>query len=82
MITALGIGSGLDINSLVTQLVAAEGGAKTALLASKRADANAEITAFGALKGALAAFQSSVSKLNTSSTFSGSDSQLTCADNR
>ena len=38
MISAAGIGSGLDINSLISQLVAAEGDAKTFQLASRRSD--------------------------------------------
>lgn len=78
MISVPGIGSGLDINSLVSQLVAAEGDAKTFLLASKRTDVETEISAFGALKGALSSFKSSITALATKSTFSGS--KLTSSD--
>jgi flagellar hook-associated protein 2 len=53
MISVPGIGSGLDINSIVAGLVAAEGDAKTFLLASKGADTEAEISAFGGLKSVL-----------------------------
>ncbi|MFQ5660111.1 MAG: flagellar filament capping protein FliD [Gammaproteobacteria bacterium] len=71
MITSPGIGSGLDINTLVSRLVAAEGDAKTALLASKRTNIQAEISAFGSLKSALTTFQGAVSKLQGSTTFAG-----------
>ncbi len=53
MISVPGIGSGLDINSIVSSLVAAEGDAKTLLLANKRSDTEAEISAFGGLKSIL-----------------------------
>ncbi len=53
MISVPGIGSGLDINSIVAGLVAAEGNAKTLLLATKGADLEAEISAFGGLKSVL-----------------------------
>ncbi len=53
MISVPGIGSGLDINAIVNGLVAAEGDAKTQLLASKRSDTQAEISAFGGLKSIL-----------------------------
>jgi flagellar hook-associated protein 2 len=53
MISVPGIGSGLDINAIVSGLVAAEGDAKTFLLANKRSDTEAEISAFGGLKSIL-----------------------------
>lgn len=69
MISAPGIGSGLDINSLVSQLVAAEGDAKTALLAVRRTDVEAEISAFGSLKSALASLQATTATLKSGATF-------------
>ena len=53
MVAVTGIGSGLDINGLVTSLVAAEGDAKTLLLSNKRSDTQFEISAFGGLKSIL-----------------------------
>jgi flagellar hook-associated protein 2 len=53
MISVPGIGSGLDINAIVSGLVAAEGDAKTFLLANKRSDTESEISAFGGLKSIL-----------------------------
>src|SRR5690242_6339770 len=64
-----GIGSGLDVNGLVTQLVTA---AKTAPqnAIDKRRDTNgAELSAIGSLKSALSAFQDSLSSLADGSAF-------------
>ena len=69
MISVPGIGSGLDINSIVDSLVAAEGDAKTLLLANKRSDTQAEISAFGGLKSIISQFLSSSTTLKTASTF-------------
>ncbi len=69
MISVPGIGSGLDINAIVDGLVAAEGDAKTLLLANKRANIESEISAFGSLKSIVSAFQSSSSKLADVTTY-------------
>lgn len=62
-ITASGIGSGLDIASLVSQLVAAESEPATARLNAKEITLGSELSAYGTLKSALSTFQSSVTKL-------------------
>ena len=49
IITA-GIGSGLDINSLVSQLVLAEGAPESLRLDRKEADLQAELSAFGSFR--------------------------------
>lgn len=64
-----GIGSGIDIESLVTQLVAAERSPAESRLTTKEAKLTAQLSAFGAYKGALSVFQSSLSKLNNIATF-------------
>lgn len=69
MISVTGIGSGLDIDSIVSSLVAAEGDAKTLLLANKRSDTEFEISAFGALKSTLATFASPLDFLKSSTNF-------------
>lgn len=69
MISVPGIGSGLDINLIVSGLVAAEGDAKTLLLATKRSDTEFEISAFGALKSTLSSFSSSLSFLKSETNF-------------
>lgn len=69
MISVTGIGSGLDIDSIVTSLVSAEGDAKTLLLTNKRSDTEFEVSAYGALKSTLSTFSTSLSFLKTSSNF-------------
>ena len=79
MISVPGIGSGLDINAIVTGLVAAEGNAKTFLLANKRSDTEAEISAFGGLKSILStSFTPPLTFLKTATNFQSNT--LTSAD--
>ncbi len=63
-----GIGSGLDINSIVAQLMAIE---RRPLLQldQKEAEAQAEISAYGSLKSALSGLQSSLDDLKEAATF-------------
>ena len=68
-IIAGGIGSGIDVNSLVSQLVAAESEPANTRLNSKEIDLGSELSAFGTLKSALSAFQSSVTKLENETAF-------------
>jgi flagellar hook-associated protein 2 len=63
-----GVGSGLDVNSIVSQLMALEQKPLTAL-ATKEATYQAQVSAYGSLKGALSTFQSAVSALATPSKF-------------
>ena len=67
-ISSAGIGSGLDINSLLTQLMTLE---RRPILAldTKEAGLQGQLSAYGSLKGALSAFQSSVSSLSGVSKF-------------
>ena len=73
---ALGVGSTLDVNSLVTQLMAAEQ-RPIAALATKEAKYQSQLTAYGSLKGALSTFQSSVSSLANPAKFSAVTASLT-----
>jgi len=80
-IASQGIGAGLDIASLVSQLVAAEGTPKLNQLDRREASFQAEISAFGTLKGALSSFQGNLSQLKDLSSFqqrqaSSSDSEI------
>lgn len=68
-ISSPGIGSNLDVNSIVTQLMAIEK-RPIELLATKEAKYQAELSAVGTLKGALSSFQSAVAGLATASKFS------------
>jgi len=69
VITSSGIGSGLDINSLVKQLVAAEGKAAKDMLDRRESVAKDRLSALGGLKGALSSFHNIVSKLKNSDLF-------------
>jgi flagellar hook-associated protein 2 len=71
-ISTLGVGSGLDINGLLEQIVAAERAPTERRLNLKEAEAQAELTAFGTLKGALSSFQSALSSLSSETSFSSS----------
>lgn len=70
-ITVGGIGSGLDINGLVSQLVSAEGAPATNRLNRREAALQAQLTAIGTFKGALSAFQSAVEALTEPTKFQG-----------
>jgi flagellar hook-associated protein 2 len=68
-IRAGGIGSGLDIESLVAQLVSAEAEPANFRLNVKEQGLEAELSAYGTLKGALTTFQTSVTKLEGTDAF-------------
>ena len=68
-ITSAGIGSGLDINGLITKLIAAEGEPTTRRLDNKEAGLQAQLSGYGALKGALAEFQGALAKLKSIASF-------------
>ncbi len=59
-----GIGSGLNVNQLVTQLVAAERAPQERRIARQEADARADIAAFGQIRGTLTALQAAANGLN------------------
>jgi flagellar hook-associated protein 2 len=63
-----GVGSGLDINNIISQLMALEQRPLTAL-ATTEAKHQAKLSAYGSLKGALSTFQTAVAVLATPSKF-------------
>jgi len=69
-ISSPGLGSGLDINGIVSKLMAVEGRPLTAL-AAKEASYQAKISAYGAVKSALAGLQGAVNTLKTVGTYTG-----------
>jgi len=79
-ITATGIGSGLDVESLVSQLVLADVQPAENRLNSSEAKYQAELTAYGSLKGALAGFQSSVASSAASSQYVGKTASTSLFD--
>ncbi len=69
-ITSLGVGSGLDLESLVQNLVAAEA-RPIQLLESRKVNLDLKISGFGQIQSALSEFQGSVTALNTPDAFRG-----------
>lgn len=65
-ISSTGIGSGLDINSLVSQLVAAERAAPEQRMVREDAKLTTEFTALASLKGAMSGFRTAVAALRLS----------------
>ncbi|MUT72938.1 flagellar filament capping protein FliD [Stutzerimonas frequens] len=59
-----GIGSGIDIDSIVASMVAAERAPKETQLATLEKKTTTQITAVGALKGAISDFQTALGALN------------------
>ena len=59
-IVSAGIGSGLDVNSLVSQLVSAERAPTDNRLNSDQSTAKTQISAFGALSSVLAGLQTAL----------------------
>jgi flagellar hook-associated protein 2 len=70
VISSPGLGSGLDINGIVTKLMQVESQPLTAL-ATKEAGQQAKLSAYGSLKGALSFLQTAARTLMTGSTFTG-----------
>lgn len=68
-IISSGIGSGLDIGGLVSQLVQAERAPQENRLNSNEIRAQSRLSAFGSLKSALSNFQSALSKLQDTETY-------------
>ncbi len=68
-ITASGIGSGVDVEGLVSQLIASEKDPLEKRIEQKEATFDAKLSGLGTLKSALTSFQDSVKDLSDLSTF-------------
>jgi flagellar hook-associated protein 2 len=68
-VSSTGLGSGLDINSIVSQLVAAEGSGQQTLLNSQQTALQTQLSAYGQFQAAVSALQASVATLATSAQF-------------
>ncbi|CAK0776583.1 flagellar hook-associated protein 2 [Gammaproteobacteria bacterium] len=68
-IISAGIGSGIDVNGLVTQLVQSQGASQLTQLSTKEASLQSQLSAVGTIKGALSGLQSSLSGLKNLSSF-------------
>jgi flagellar hook-associated protein 2 len=64
-----GLGSGLDVRSLVAQLVAAERAPKQNQITKQQTEVATKISAMGSLKGALGGFQTTLANLKTVAAF-------------
>lgn len=69
-VSALGVGSGLDLEGLVTTLVSAQKDAKNSIFTKRASELNVELSSVGAVKSAMEAFKTSVAKLNDANLFS------------
>ena len=68
-ISSTGIGSGLEIDSLVSQLVAAERSAGQTRIDTKKTKLTEQFSAMATLMGGMSAFQASLNSLVSSSSF-------------
>ncbi|WP_299495206.1 flagellar filament capping protein FliD [uncultured Shewanella sp.] len=75
-ITSVGIGSGMDINGIVSALVGAESAPKTAKFDVDEGKYNAQISAVGSIKSAVSEFQTAIEALTDANTFLTQKSSL------
>ncbi len=75
-----GIGSGLDVNSIVESLVAAESGPATVRMDRKEADLQVKISALGTMRAGLSEFRESFANLKTTTTFNSRAATLSNAE--
>ncbi len=68
-VSSVGLGSGLDINSIVSQLIAAEGSGPSKLLDGKTSKINSQLSAYGQFQAAVSALQASLATLSTPAQF-------------
>jgi len=68
-ISSPGIGSGLDINAMLTSIIEAERAPTSNRLDFKEATYQAQLSGYGSLKGALSSFQSTLTTLSFTSAF-------------
>lgn len=71
LITSTGIGSGLDINAIVSSLTNAYGAAQTNELNSEQSTLNAQVSAYGTFSSALSTLQATLSALETPGQLAG-----------
>ncbi|HEV7613226.1 MAG TPA: flagellar filament capping protein FliD [Steroidobacteraceae bacterium] len=71
VISSTGIGSGLDINSIVTSLTKAHGLAQNTQLSDRHTALTAQVSAYGTFSSALSVLQATLTTLKTSSALAG-----------
>jgi flagellar hook-associated protein 2 len=75
MVTATGIGSGLDINAILDQLIAVER-RPLQLLDQKESRLQAQLSAYGIVKGSLSTLQSAIAELGRESNYQATRTSL------
>jgi flagellar hook-associated protein 2 len=76
VISSTGIGSGLDINSIVTSLTTAAGLAQNTQLADRKSALTAQVSAYGTFSSALATLQATLTTLETPTALAGRTATL------
>ena len=76
-VTSLGVGSGLDLEALVENMISVQRDAKVSAYEDKISDYKSEVSAYGAIKSALEKFETSVETLADSDLFTGRTATLT-----
>jgi len=71
VISSTGIGSGLDINSIVTSLTTAAGLAQNTQLSDRKSSLTAQVSAYGTFRSALSTLQATLKTLETPTTLAG-----------
>jgi flagellar hook-associated protein 2 len=71
LITSTGIGSGLNVSAIVSELTTAEGAGQQAQITSHVTSLNAQISAFGTFNSALSTLQATLTPLETPSALAG-----------
>lgn len=79
-IKSTGLGSGLEINSIVSAIVGAEKDPAMAKITKSTATATAKISAYGMINSELSSFKSSYSELTKTSTFSAASAVSSDSD--
>lgn len=80
MVAVSGLGSGLDVSGLVTQLVSAERAGSDLQLNRQNSKLNARLSALGSVKSAIAGFKSSLGGLNSLSSYDKKSVSLSSSD--
>ena len=76
LITSTGIGSGLNINAIVSSLTSAYGAAQQNQITAQQTALNAQVSAFGTFSSALSTLQATLSTLQNPGTLAGFSATL------
>lgn len=75
-LTTNGLGSGLDVNSLVSQLVQAERAPADSRISTRSSKVQSRLSAYGSLRASVAEFQDTLKKLQSETSFKGRTAQV------